>query len=142
VSRAPAFALVALALGAGCRKLPQDPAVTGIAIWPDAGRQEAPTDLIVKSRRSESTDCEIVVGDTCPEPTAFVEALAVLDPGERVVLQDASCVVLDIACLAADAGPETAPLRTWSWEVLPTIEDDDEDEEAAAFDAWPEPGTE
>lgn len=130
---------IATALFAGCKKLPQDPGETGVAIWPDAGRQAGPVDLIVKSRRTEPTDCEITVADNCPEPTAFLDALATLDPGERVVLQDTTCLTIDVACLPADADAATAPLRTWSWEVLPTIEEDDDD--PVAFDAWDEDGT-
>ncbi len=127
--------LALLALSGACRQLPLDPERTGVAIWPDAGSWEGPTDLIVVSRADGAIDCELVVGDDCAEPTAFLDDLATLDPGERVVLRDAECVTVDVACLPPGADAASRPLRTWSWEILPPVEEVDDEEELGAFDA-------
>lgn len=129
--------VVLLAAGAGCRKLPQDPAFTGVAIWPDAGRHDGPIDLIVASRSAEAVACTVREADRCPSVGALVDALATLDPRERVRVDNVTCLTADIACATVGASASEPPVRTWSWEVLPPLADEGPvDEEDVVFDGW------
>lgn len=123
-----------LMFAVACQAMPMDPALTGFAIWPDAGTRTGPTNLIVRSRLNEPARCEAQVSGDCPAPDGFLDDLADLPPRGRAIARSVECLTIDIACFPADADDRTPPSRVWSWEILPPLEEGGDEEDDVAFD--------
>lgn len=101
-------------------KLPKDPARTGVFLSPPVDHVIAPSRLLVVNRSGLDLRCEIYE-DTqyCPSLGEAWDPLITLEAGERFELFDVDCLVVDIACLPADADDQTPPVRTWTWFIEP-----------------------
>lgn len=110
---------------AACQAL-DDTTRTGVRIGPKAGTHEGPVDLVVVNRTGSPLRCEAWQDEGCPTERALpLDGLEQLEPGDRWEVQEVECAVVDVACMPADGGLDALPVRTWAWQIVPPLEEED-----------------